>query len=102
MGGALTKLGLKKNKTPAFNALGGNERVMLTKMAFSSLLDQHYRGDARVRSLKAKMGEITTDVINNEAYHPSFFALYDQIQKKATSKASILEIEQMIDTFKPA
>lgn len=102
MGGALRKFGRKKDKTPVFNSLGGSERVMLTKMAFSSLLEQHYGGDARVRALKAQMGEITTDVINNEAFQQPFFALYDQIQKRGTANASILEIERMIQEFKPA
>ena len=102
MGGAFRKHGRKNDKNPAFDSLGSGERVMLTKMAFSSLLDRHYRGDARVRLLKAQMGEITTDVLNNEAYHQPFFALYDQIQRSAASNASILEIEQMMKGFRPA
>ncbi|SMG55104.1 hypothetical protein SAMN03159353_10182 [Cedecea sp. NFIX57] len=98
MGGCVSK----QSNSTAFDSLGEGQKALLTKMAFSNALDKYYRGDARVRGIKSRLGHITSEII--ESAEPGeaekkFYQFYNNMLNRMKSGESIMAIEQLINDY---
>jgi hypothetical protein len=98
MGGCVSK----RSHRNAFDALGEGQKTLLTKMAFFNALEKYYRGDARIRQIKSRLGHITSQII--ESAEPGeaerkFSQFYNDVLSKMKSGDSIMIIYRMVNDY---